>query len=139
MSTSDRPISTEPHSRESSMLGCEHDTEAARRGNYGCTQLIRYRIPGFRGPAFLHENRSQWASLLMKHAVKMMVLAVFQGSAWAARGPPGGRQGASRGPRGLENWGRFLVHPYARRTSSRDPYHQVGEVPRKCQIDNCFL
>ena len=50
----------------------------------------------------------------------------------APRGPPGGRQGA-------ENWGRFLVHPYARRTSSQDPYHQVGGTPRRRRIGNCFL
>ena len=32
-----------------------------------------------------------------------------------------GRQGAGR----VQNWDRFLVHPYARRTSSRDPYHDA--------------
>ena len=63
----------------------------------------------------------------------------FSGLFRAQPGPPEGRQGASRGPRGVENWGRFLVHPYARRTSSRDPYHQVGGTPRGCRIDNCFL
>ena len=57
----------------------------------------------------------------------------------AQPGPPEGHQGASRGPRGVEKWGRLLVHPYARRTSSRDPYHQVGGTPRGCRIDNCFL
>ena len=97
-------------------------------GSLYCTSLSAWPARSSRG-----------FSVFFRGAVKMMVLAVFQGSAWAARGPPGGRQGASRGPRGVENWGRFLVHPYARRTSSRDPYHQVGGTPRGCRIDNCFL